>query len=78
MWEGKKASIIERKDHFVVQREDCKAFFERQANGEIIVAWEDPLVEVISFGSTKEARAFYLRAVAAKRTAGKLRQTSKK
>lgn len=53
-------------DLFVVQRRGCKVFFGREADGQIIIVWEDPLVEVMSMGSAKERRARYAREDAAR------------
>ena len=73
--------VINRTDDFVVRRKGCQIFFYRAANGEIRIISGDPHVNVMSYDPAKarrELHALYSRAAAAKRSAGKLRGTSKK
>ena len=53
-------------DLFVVERTGCKVFFARKPDGQIVVVWKDPQVEVTSMGSAKERRARYARETAAR------------
>jgi hypothetical protein len=54
-------------DLFAVQRRGCQVFFAREKDGQIVIIWKDPFVEVTSMGSAKERRARYAREEAARR-----------